>query len=65
MNAHNRAMVKTAITIFTIVVLVAICFVWPLLFGWIVTGIFACFMIFFIYLLFKMYEDTVEWRKRD
>lgn len=65
MNAHQRAMVKTAMTVGIIAIIIAVATVWPPILGYAALIGIASFFLFLIYGMFRMYENDKDfWNKR-
>lgn len=66
MTASNlRALKKTLIALLFIAIFIVACSFWPFLAGYAVLAIIVSAITGLIFMVFAMYEETKEWRKRD
>lgn len=64
MNAHYRALTKTACVVGIIAIIIAIASVWPPILGYTALLLMTTLFLGMIYASFRMYEDQKEWDKR-
>lgn len=64
MNAHQKALIKTALTVGIVAIILAAATVWPSVVGYAAVIISVGFFLTLLYGMFYMYEDTKDWRKK-